>query len=74
MLARLECFAVDAGNTLVCKIAFTCADKDHVVSVEENRTETQQAILNDTLTALKAEETRIEDDAWMYEKPRCTMR
>lgn len=74
MPARFQCFAADAGSILFWNASFTCADKYHVVSVEENRSETQQAILNDTLTALKAEESRIEDDAWMYEKPRCTMR
>ena len=34
--------------------------------------ETQAALLQETLTALKAEQTRIEEDAWMFEKPRCT--
>jgi hypothetical protein len=36
--------------------------------------ETQAALLNDTLTALKAEQARIDEDAWMFEKPRCTKR
>lgn len=52
----------------------TTADRDHPSSAEDNRAETQQAILQDTLTTLKAEEQRIEDDAWMFEKPRCTKR
>jgi hypothetical protein len=57
------------------KILFCFAtDREHVASAEENRAETQQAILQDTLQALKDEKRRINEDAWMFERPRCTWR
>ena len=50
------------------------AEKDQATSAEDNVSETQQALLSDTLAELKKEEGRIERDAWMFEQPRCTKR
>ena len=47
---------------------------DIAMSPEDNRNETQQALLRDTLAALKQEENRISFDAWMFEQPRCSKR
>lgn len=55
-------------------LCVSCAEKEPTASLEDSRLETQQAILNDTLAQLKSEEAQIEEDAWMYERPRCTKR
>jgi hypothetical protein len=43
-------------------------------SQDNNRSETLNALLQATLSALKDEANRLDDDVWMYEHPRCTHR
>lgn len=50
------------------------ADIEHSNSAEANRSETQRAILQEVIAALKEEAARLDDDAWMFEHPRCTKR
>lgn len=50
------------------------SDRKVATSAEDNRQETQQAILQELLSTLKEEANRLDDDVWMYEHPRCTYR
>lgn len=49
-------------------------DRPNSNSQDDNRSETQTALLQETLSALKDEASRLDDDVWMYEHPRCTHR
>lgn len=57
-----------------CQHAADITDRKVATSAEDNRQETQQAILQELLATLKEEANRLDDDVWMYEFPRCTYR